>query len=115
MSEVTHRRVISKRRKVTCSKCNETFDHDYTKKHMLKHHPKMVAEGKTPGVFPVKESDQPTLSSFFSPSSSKSDQPSTSKEAQKEFHEPNTSTSLTPDDLPFFFCICFSFILSFLL
>ena len=67
---------------------NETFDHDYTKKHMLKHHPKMVAEGKTPGVFPVKESDQPTLSSFFSPSSSKSDQPSTSKESQEEFHEP---------------------------
>ena len=66
---------------------------------MLKHHPKMVAEGKTPGVFPVKEKDQPILSSFFSPSSSKSDQPSTSKEAQKEFHEPNTSTSLTPDDV----------------
>ena len=99
MSEATHRRVISKRRKVTCSKCNETFDHDYTKKHMLKHHPKMVAEGKTPGVFPVKESDQPTLSSFFSPSSSKSDQPSTSKESQEEFHEPQPSTSLPPDDV----------------
>ena len=72
MSE-SQRRLTSKRGKVTCSNCNETFNSDYTKKHMQKYHPALVKEGKTPSVTPVVETSQSTLSSFFAPKN-KSDQ-----------------------------------------
>ena len=61
----SQRRLTSKRRKVTCSKCNETFNSDYINKHMQKYHPALVKEGKTPSVMPVVETSQSTLSSFF--------------------------------------------------
>ena len=54
-----------KRRKVQCSNCDEIFDNDYASCHMTKHHPTLINAGKTPSTTLIKESSQPSVSSFF--------------------------------------------------
>ena len=85
MSDWNQRRLTSKRRKVTCTECNESFDSDYTKKHMQKHHPELVKEGKTPTAHPKEDNTQSKLFDYFPPSKSSTQQP-----------EPSSS-STTPD------------------
>merc|ERR1712074_107144 len=54
-----------KHRKVQCSKCDELFDNDYASCHMTNHHPALITAGYTPSLEVVKESSQPSVSSFF--------------------------------------------------
>ena len=51
--------------KVLCSKCDEIFDNEYAARHITKHHPALITAGNAPSVKLVKESSQPSVSSFF--------------------------------------------------
>ena len=73
MSDGKQFRFTPKRRKVQCSKCDEIFDNDHASRHMTKHHPALITAGNTPSVKLIKESSQPSVSSFF-----KKSQPETS-------------------------------------
>ena len=64
MSDGKRFRFTPKRRKVQCSKCDEIFINDYASRHMTKHHPALITAGYTPSLV-VKESSQPSVSSFF--------------------------------------------------
>ena len=73
MSDGKRFRFTPKRRKVQCSKCDEILDNDYALRHITKHHPALITAGNALSVKLIKESSQPSVSSFF-----KKSQPETS-------------------------------------
>ena len=105
MSESSQRRFLSKRQKIQCTKCNETFDSDHEKRHMERNHPLLVKEGKTPSTIPVVEKSQSNLLSFFQAAPQKTDQASSStkditdSEEQDIDEQSDKGTSFEPADL----------------